>query len=255
MLTGIDHLVVVVPDLEEAVRRYGDLGFTVVPGGRHTAGTHNALIPFGDGAYVELIAFFEPLPAHRWWPFAERGGGFVDMCLGTDAFARDVAALRAAGLDVDGPRPLTRTRPDGYVLRWSLATPRPPLVGAAPFLIEDDTPRAERVPTPPVHRNGAVAIESVTLVADDIEAPRAWYDATGTPIELVARPDLGGAGVRARVGPHVLEYLAPTGDRGPLAEWRRAHGASPYAATLKTSGGVAGAIDPARACGARFRFV
>ena len=33
MITGIDHLVIAVKDLEAATRAYGELGFTVVPVG------------------------------------------------------------------------------------------------------------------------------------------------------------------------------------------------------------------------------
>ena len=68
MLKGIDHIVIAVPDLERASRNYETLGFTVVPGGRHPVGTCNALISFSDGAYIELIAFYEANPEHRWWP-------------------------------------------------------------------------------------------------------------------------------------------------------------------------------------------
>ena len=67
MLTGIDHLVVVVPDLEAGIAAYEGLGFTVVRGGRHPVGTHNALMAFADGSYMELIAFYQPSPGHRWW--------------------------------------------------------------------------------------------------------------------------------------------------------------------------------------------
>ena len=49
MLLGIDHLVIAVPDLATAQRQYEALGFTVVPGGRHPVGTHNALVAFADG--------------------------------------------------------------------------------------------------------------------------------------------------------------------------------------------------------------
>src|SRR5439155_1412482 len=66
-LRGIDHIVIAVPDLAAARTSYAALGFTVVPGGRHPVGTHNALIAFGDGSYVELIAFYEDNPAHKWW--------------------------------------------------------------------------------------------------------------------------------------------------------------------------------------------
>ncbi len=256
MLTGIDHLVIVVRDLEDAARRYRELGFTVVPGGRHTTGTHNALVPFADGAYLELIAFHEPSPGHRWWPLAQRGGGFVDLCLRTDDFTRDVAALRAAGLDLEGPKPLARTRPDGYRLRWVLAVPPARLVGLAPFLIEDETPREERVPRAAEHANGVVGIDTVTVVVEDAAATGRWYAAgLGAAADPVTRADLGGAGVRLRVGPHVLEFLAPDGDRGALADWRRARRPAPYAAALRAPRGRPGPLDPALALGARFTLV
>src|SRR5262245_48940020 len=99
MLNGIDHLVVVVPELEAAIASYRGLGFSVVPGGRHPIGTHNALIAFADGAYLELIAFFEPPHGqHRWYKRLQEGGGLVDFCLQTDDLGGDVAAFRAAGV-------------------------------------------------------------------------------------------------------------------------------------------------------------
>jgi Glyoxalase-like domain len=45
MITGIDHLVIAVPELEKAAAAYAELGFTVVPGGRHPVGTYN--VPVG----------------------------------------------------------------------------------------------------------------------------------------------------------------------------------------------------------------
>src|SRR3972149_6547866 len=94
MLTAIDHLIIAVPDLEAAVKSYQGLGFAVMPGGRHTGiGTYNALIAFQDTAYLELIAFYEPRPDHRWWAPLQQGGGLVDFCLQTDDLAGDAAAL------------------------------------------------------------------------------------------------------------------------------------------------------------------
>jgi len=49
VLKGIDHIVIVVRDLDAAVTGYGKLGFTVVRGGRHPSmGTHNALVAFSE---------------------------------------------------------------------------------------------------------------------------------------------------------------------------------------------------------------
>ncbi len=56
MLTGIDHIVIVVNNLDVASTQFETAGFTVTPGGSHPTGTYNALIPFQDGSYFELIA-------------------------------------------------------------------------------------------------------------------------------------------------------------------------------------------------------
>jgi catechol 2,3-dioxygenase-like lactoylglutathione lyase family enzyme len=51
MKFALDHVVIAVGDLEQAIADYRSLGFTVVPGGRHPGRTsHNALIVFEDGA-------------------------------------------------------------------------------------------------------------------------------------------------------------------------------------------------------------
>lgn len=53
----IDHVVIAVSDLARAVADYRALGFTVLEGGVHASdATHNALIGFADGTYLELLA-------------------------------------------------------------------------------------------------------------------------------------------------------------------------------------------------------
>ena len=238
MLTGIDHLVVVVPELGEAVRRYQGLGFAPVPGGRHPHGTHNALIALADGAYLELIAFWEPTPAHRWWAPLQAGGGLVDLCLATNDLASDVAAWRAAGVAIDDPRPFRRVRPDGYEVRWRLAIPQGADRGVAPFLIEDDTPRAERVPRQTAHANGAAGIATVTIAVAELTAPRRWYAAAlGRPGVELARDDLAATGVRFTIGPHAIDLVTPRpAVAGPLRAWLTARGPSPFSAALYTTG-------------------
>src|SRR2546430_352543 len=105
MLRGIDHIVIAVPDLAAAGKSYAALGFTVVPGGRHPVGTHNALIAFGDGSYVELIAFYENNPAHKWWAPLQAGGGLVGFCLQTDDLRGDTEAFPKGRGSIDHPAP------------------------------------------------------------------------------------------------------------------------------------------------------
>src|SRR5262250_3544405 len=105
MISGIDHLVIAVPELAKAATAYRELGFTVAPGGRHPVGTHNALIAFDDGAYLELVSFYRESPDHPWWEAMEAGGGLVDYCLRTDDLEADTRALRAAGVEIADPVP------------------------------------------------------------------------------------------------------------------------------------------------------
>ncbi|MGH7248283.1 MAG: VOC family protein, partial [Pseudomonadota bacterium] len=94
MFTGIDHVVVAVADLDTAGATYTQAGFTVVRGGKHNIGTHNALIAFADGSYIELIAFLNAVPGHPWFKALQQGGGVIDFCMRTDDLDADVAALR-----------------------------------------------------------------------------------------------------------------------------------------------------------------
>lgn len=253
-MTGIDHIVVAVRDLEAAIASYRGLGFTVVPGGRHPVGTHNALIALEDGAYIELIAFFEPdtPQEHRWWRPLQQGGGLVDFCMGTDDLATDVGALRTAGVEIDDPRPLTRTRPDGYQLRWVLAIPREGHRGLAPFLIKDDTPRSERVPSAATHANQVTGLGPVTIAVPELGQVRRWYRSLlgQTGIEG-RRDDLGALVVRFRVGPHTLEFGTPVRGDSPLAVFLHQRGPGPYAAALTTRTGARRGLDERESHGAR----
>ncbi len=235
MLNGVDHLVIVVPELDPAIASYRGLGFTVVPGGRHPIGTHNALIAFADGSYLELIAFFEPNAQHRWYQRLQQGGGLIDFCLQTDDLAGDASAFRAAGVALADPRPLSRVRPDGYELRWVLSIPDVH-GGVAPFLIEDESPRGERVPQATRHDNGVTGIQSVTVAVSDVATVQKWYDRVpGTNVAPVEHADLGASGARVTMGPHALDFVTPRGADSPLAGWLAARGPSPYAAALATS--------------------
>src|SRR5258708_5801508 len=164
MLKGIDHIVIVVAELENAIKRYGELGFAVVPGGKHNVGTHNALIAFADGSYVELIAFLNPVVGHPWYTALSRSGGLVDFCMQTDNLAADVDSFRRAGIAMGDPGAMTRDRPDGYHLSWVLSIPNAPFNGVDPFLIPDKPPLYERVPQPLVPRNGVVGLRGRRLV-------------------------------------------------------------------------------------------
>ena len=251
MLRAIDHLVIAVVDLAAAVVTYRELGFTVVPGGRHPGvGTDNALIVFRDGAYLELLAFHEPRPDHRWWTPLARGGGLVDFCLQTDDLGGDAKTLRQAGVEMGEVERRNRQRPDGVEVRWVCVLARGAHRGVAPFLLAEDGPREARVPPERPHANGVAGIGTVTVVVDDLPPVKRWYaDALGKPADELAYPELGATGARVVVGPHAFEFLAPAG-AGPIRDWLQKRGPSPYSATL-VGGHGRGPLDLHRTSGAR----
>lgn len=252
MLTGVDHFIILIPVLETGITNYEQLGFKVVPGGIHPTGTHNALIGFADGSYLELLAFFEPKPESKLWPKLEQGGGLVDYCLQTDNLLADIAAFRAAGVEMSDPMPLSRVRPDGYKLDWVLSVHGGEHRGVVPFLIEDNTPRVERVPKEKTHPNQVTGIGTLTIAVNDVASTRRWYESIlGTEGQKIERDDLDAEGVRFMIGPHRFDFVAPKGSSGPLSEWLRSRGPSPYAATLTTATGKAGLLDETRSLGAR----
>ena len=236
MLSSIDHYVCAVSSVAAATEGMRKAGFHVVPGGVHPIGTENALVPFADGAYMELVGFREPNASHRWWEKLQRGGGIVDVCCQTGDTAADVSTFRKAGIPYTDARSLGRTRPDGFQLSFSVANPSED-VGVVTFLVQDVTPRSERVPQETTHTNGVTGLQRVIIATDNAARIGKLYgDALGKPRRAIQRPDLGAEGVEITIGgAHRLEYLAPTG-AGAIADWLKQRGPSPYAAVLTSNG-------------------
>ncbi len=253
MLKGIDHFVVVVPELEAAIKSFSELGFAVVRGGKHNIGTHNALIAFADGSYVELIAFRAPVAGHPWYEAMSKSGGIVDFCAQTDDLAADVATFRRAGINITDPNGMTRDRPDGYRLSWVLSIPNAPFNGSVPFLIKDETPRDERVPRDRSHRNGVSGLANLVVAVADAAKVAGWYRIiTGSEGSAIEHRELDATGTRFQIGSHQLDIVSPRGPNGPVAEFLRTRNAGPYQATL--IGGRAGNLDPALTQKARLKI-
>lgn len=150
MSLQLDHAVIAVADLDTAIRDYRDLGFTVVPGGVHAnRATHNALIPFANGTYLELLAATGERPVPGRLDFSrllEQGEGLVGFALRTENIEAETARLQTAGFAVGEIIPGERRRRDGTLVQWKLALLDD---GFAPFLIQDVTPQDRRIPTDP----------------------------------------------------------------------------------------------------------
>jgi catechol 2,3-dioxygenase-like lactoylglutathione lyase family enzyme len=265
VITQIDHVVIGVHDLEQAVADYGLLGFTVTPGGTHTGGlTHNALVGFGDGSYFELIAFTDPgQPAdHRWWAPIAAGEGVVDFAVATDDADAEARRAADAGLPNDGPVEGGRTRPDGQRVGWrNLVAPGATEAGA-PFVIQDTTERALRVPAGPgaMHAGGFQGLAGLTVAVRDLQASRRLYERLLGVDAVAIEPSVAGSGsaYRFTLGPHFVELNEPADHDDhddPLAAAVRLRGSAPWTVVLRTTDRSFAAPDRRLTHGARLELV
>jgi catechol 2,3-dioxygenase-like lactoylglutathione lyase family enzyme len=170
-LTGIDHTLIGVRDLEAARAAWQGLGFTVCPRGRHIGwGTANYCIMLDTG-YVELLGIVDPTQfTNGLDKVLESREGMFALAFASDDADGLVAALTAAGLHPDGPKDLKRLLelPDGDVL------PAFKLVHLSPaetpelkaFVCQHLTPALIRRPEWLVHPNGARRLVAVTIASD-----------------------------------------------------------------------------------------
>lgn len=233
MLLGIDHLVILVRDLAQASADYTELGFAVTPGGTHADGaTHNALVAFDDGTYLELIAFLEPdrPQSHPWWPRLAKGEGLVDFAVRSDDLAGDATRWQAQGLPVQGPLDGGRKRPDGQELRWRTVRFGTPSV--LPFVIEDVTPRELRVPGGDAteHPNGVTGIAGLTVAVETLDpAVQAYTVLLGEPVPM----EVPGVACFALASDWIAVATPEADETETMAPVLARFGQAPFAVALK----------------------
>lgn len=260
---AIDHVVIRVHELDAAVGDYAALGFTVVRGGEHPGlGSHNALIAFDDDSYLELIAFRRPpwpgsapaAKAARARELAAEGRsalecrmlsweatpeGLVDFALVPADAEAVIREARADSLELAGPVPGGRLRPDGQRVAWVLALPDG---FDLPFLCGDVTPRALRVPAGDArrHANGVTGIAQLEVEVSQLEPAAARYRALLQGDAATCPPNTRGA-CEFRLGNATMILVERSqGNEGPSA------------LTLLADSPRAGApLDPALTHGAR----
>ena len=95
MLTGIDHIIIGVNDLEQAANVFQqDLGLAVSGGGIHpTGGTANRIIVIGD-TYLELITISNPSEAQQsMLDRLAKGDGYLNFVLASNNIHADSQAM------------------------------------------------------------------------------------------------------------------------------------------------------------------
>jgi rhodanese-related sulfurtransferase len=180
-LSGIDHFLVGVRDLESARVTWNRLGFTTTPRGRHVGwGTANYCIMFAAD-YIELLGILDPSQFTSGLDqFLAEREGMLGVALGTTDATVTAEAWRMHDLASQGPNALSRLLelPGGSVEpRFrNVLLPLEATGGLRLFACQHLTPALLRQPGWIRHANGALALMSCTIVAPD---PAALSEAMG----------------------------------------------------------------------------
>jgi hypothetical protein len=174
-ITGLDHLIIGVRDLEAARGQWARLGFNSTPRGRHFGwATANYCIMF-EHDYLELLGIVDPAAFTNGFDrlLDEAGEGLLGIALATSDADATAAAWRAAGLGSAKAGPLMRlleSETPPVELRFTNAMLDPAeRAGLNLFACAHLTPGPMRRPAWLRHPNGAVAIRGITVIADDVE--------------------------------------------------------------------------------------
>jgi catechol 2,3-dioxygenase-like lactoylglutathione lyase family enzyme len=205
LLSGLDHVVILVRDLDTAAASWKRLGFTLAPRGVHSPhmGTANFTMMF-DSDYIELIGIVTDTPHNarsRAWLVDHEGVERIALS------THDASALanELRGVSVDAADPLHFGRDvslaDGgsayaqfRVVRWPPSEANP---GLAVFACQHMTPQFVWLPELQTHPNTARRIARVEILAAD---PRASASDLARQTSGSVEPDANGA------------FRVPTGD-------------------------------------------
>jgi catechol 2,3-dioxygenase-like lactoylglutathione lyase family enzyme len=202
IVTGIDHVIAAVRDLDRAVATYRRLGFTPTDRGHHPQlGTHNHLFMFGTD-YFELIGVEHPGPDNqRWQTILADREGLAGIALAT----HDAQAARAAlaGQGLNPPAVSHFARPVATVegpaeARFAAAYVPEAITPAGPmFFCQHFTPDLVWRPEWQHHPNGVTGVIEVMALAANPAATAQAY-APLAPVE----------GTTVHLGHHLLHITS-----------------------------------------------
>jgi hypothetical protein len=239
----LDHVVILVADLTEARADYESLGFHVIAGGRHAGiPTHNALVVFADGTYLELLAPLDAAgarsPSDPWLRRLRRGEGpltYALRCSPLPAVPQEAVSV-AWEMGEEG-----RTRPDGVELRWRNLMPSAgERMTPLPFFIEDLTPLELRVPPEAAtgHELPVAGIARLRVAVADVQTTASQVgQLLGVEPEATSSRDAVRFTLQADESTQVVELVGPA--RDPQAADHLARlGEGPYEIELALATGA-----------------
>jgi len=227
-LSGIDHVVVAVHDLDRARDAWQRMGFTVTPRGFHSLGSQNHCVMFGSD-YVELLSLPRAHPAMQYYAdFLAHGDGLAAVALATDdahaAQAELVAAGIAAEAALDFSRPVALPGGTSNARFRIVQLPPAQTPGCRTFLCEHFTRDLVWRTEYKHHALGATGLAAVAMVVEDpVRGAAGWskiFGVTPQTIDEGLRVETGSAPIaitaRWKLGRRLFGVELPLRPR-PLA--------------------------------------
>lgn len=278
---GVDHVFILVNDLDDSARRYAALGFTLSPKGIHSAtkGSANYTIMFPQD-YFELLGIMNRTPqnAHRLEALERMGEGVHAVACRIETAEGAAAALGDLGIATEGLGSFQRPVPlpdgsEGIAAFSTVAFTRDEVPFGAVFMCQHRTRETVWVPELLDHANTACGLEAILAISDAPSADgsgfaRLWAD---------GRVDAGDDSVSVHTGPDSAPLILMKQEafaraypgidaahlpRGAYAGLRIKVGDMEAVRKCLDAAGIGGvatargiAVSPADTCGALIEFV
>jgi catechol 2,3-dioxygenase-like lactoylglutathione lyase family enzyme len=209
-ITGIDHILLAVRNLEASRMGWTRLGFALSPHGKHLGrGTGNYCIMFPHD-YIELFGVIGPERVNpEFTKFLAMREGPMKLAWATTDSEAAVAAMSALGLHPDAPRDLGRQLelPEATVVpRFKLVELPGAETPALPsFLCQQLSPELMRRPEWLAHPNCATGLLGLTVVVEATAPLQAAYELLFGAGNVHTTDDI----LTVRVGRHRIIFAGP----------------------------------------------
>jgi catechol 2,3-dioxygenase-like lactoylglutathione lyase family enzyme len=210
-ITGIDHTLIGVRDLEAARAAWARLGLKLTPRGRHIGwGTANYCIMLERG-YIELLGIVDPQQfTNDLDKFLAQREGLLGLAFQSQDAAKTAGWLKGQGLHAGGPHDLARALelPDGNLMPAFKLVYLPPeeTPGLRAFFCQHLSPEIVRGKGWIIHALRAVSLESVITVVENPASVAPAYAKLFGRDAVQAEADA----VTVSTGRGTLEFVTPS---------------------------------------------
>lgn len=161
----VDHVILLVPDLEAAGSAFESAGFQVTPQTRHipAMGTANRCVMLA-GSYIEIMGIVAETPANATWrALLAAGAGIRGLALHSTDIEQSAKQLVALDIPAEAVRHFSRITPDGE-LRFSVTRIDPAATPGLQCLVcQHHTPELLWRADAMFHANGTLSLRSIGL--------------------------------------------------------------------------------------------